>query len=134
MYLDFYAHSSAQSRLRGRGGGRVLETIHPAWVPPPCPSAASGGGYAVALSVLVRPGSHLIHADAGRLDGGAPLLDLALDELLQILRRAAVGGNQRDPELVHAFRQRRRVHHLHRRRIELLDDVRRRALGQEETV
>src|SRR5262249_25284650 len=101
-------------RLRGRGGERVT-CPNLSVEPPPCPSPASGGGDAVALSVIVQPAAVAvlkasIRVDTGGLDRRAPFLDLARDEVRKVLRRAALGGHERHPELVHALRQRRRGH------------------------
>src|SRR5262249_30558791 len=76
----------------------------------------------------------LIRAHAGGLERRAPLRDLALDEGLQVFGRAPLGRDQRDPELVHAILERRRIHRFDRGVVELLDDGRGRALRHEEGV
>src|SRR5262245_23608997 len=73
-----------------------------------------------------------VETDAGRPDRRGPFLDLAGDELGEIVRRPALGRNESHVKLAHPVPQRRRIQRLDHRSIELVDDRRGRALGQKE--
>ena len=76
----------------------------------------------------------LFRRDARGLDGSAPGFDLACNEALQILRGAVLRRRQCRAELAHALLHRGRRHRLEHRRVELGDDRRGVAFGQEDRV
>src|SRR6266568_6969384 len=69
---------------------------------------------------------------AGGLDRGRPFLDLALDEFLQVPRRPALGRDQIAADLSQPRLHGGSCHRRDGRVMELLDDRRGSALGQEE--
>ena len=100
---------------------------------PPHRGVAAGNGVTrTAYSFLIRRLRRSIDADAARPDRGGPLLGFARHEFLQVIRRPAVGRDNRHADLLQPFLYRGCVHGRNRRIVELLDHRRGRALGQEE--
>src|SRR6266568_8926416 len=75
-----------------------------------------------------------IHAHAARLDRAGPFLDLALDELLQVLGRPALGRGHARAQLLEPLLHERRFHRCDGGIVKFADDRRGRSFRQEEGV
>src|SRR6266446_1570166 len=62
------------------------------------------------VPMVIRQPLPSVHADAGGLDRGRPFRDLAVDELLQIVRRTALGRNSSHAEFLHPILHGRIIH------------------------
>src|SRR5437868_4363678 len=85
------------------------------------------------LGLCVAP-PRSIHRQTTRLDWNGPLLDFALDEFLQVLRRPALGFDHSCTDLLQALLHRWRFHRLEGGVVQLLYDRRGRTLRQKKRV
>src|SRR5579863_1483893 len=73
-----------------------------------------------------------IDGHSARFDRRGPLFDLAGDEMLQIARARAIGGDKVRTDRFHAGTERRRIHRCHGCITQVMDDGLRRAVRKEQ--